>query len=116
MLAMNLTFLSPLKIASESSAMSKRSYSDSQLFDWEPVHSATAAVIGRLNPTNIKDFPRKQSTLHADDQATSVMNVLNAKKSRIFRFCLICAYVTIIWALKRLQKKALLEGKSNLIA
>ena len=108
---MNLIFSSPAKTASEKplSTITNRSYSDSQLFDWEPVHSATAAAIERLNPNNLKDSQRKAS----DGETMSVMTVFNAKKSRIFRFCLILAYVTTIWALKRLQKKALLEGNNQ---
>ena len=110
---MNLTFSSPAKTSPEKpiSTITNRSYSDSQLFDWQPVRSATAAAIGRLNPNNLKDSQRKAS----DGQTISVMTVFNAKKSRIFRFCLICAYVTTIWALKRLQKKALLEGNNQSI-
>ena len=108
---MNLTFSSPAKTASEKllGPISNRSYSDSQLFDWKPVHSATAAAIERLNPNNLKDSQRKPS----DGRTMSVMTIFNAKRSRIFRFCLICAYVTTIWALKRLQKKALLEGNNQ---
>ena len=114
MLAMNLTFSSPARAASviANNAVSKRSYPDSQLFNWEPVHAATAAVVGRLNPNNSDNFNfnMKQNTLSSDNQSTSVMEVFKAKKSRILRFCLICAYVLTMWALKRLQKKALLEG------
>lgn len=113
---MNLTFSSTAKAASAiaNSAVSKRSYPDSQLFNWEPVHTATAAVVGRFNPNNSDNFNfMKQNTLSSDSQNTSVMEVFDAKKSRILPFCLICAYVATIWALKRLQKKALLEGRKS---
>jgi hypothetical protein len=117
MLAMNLTFSNASKAASviASNAVSKRSYPDSQLFNWEPVHTATAAVVGRFNPNNSDNFNfnMKQNTLSSDSQNTIVMDVFEAKKSRILRFCLICAYVATIWALKRLQKKALLEGSKT---
>lgn len=117
MLAMNLTFSSTAKAASAiaSNAVSKRSYPDSQLFNWEPVHTATAAVVGRFNPNNSDNFNfnMKQNTISSDNQSSSVMEVFEAKKSRILRFCLICAYVATIWALKRLQKKALLEGTKS---
>lgn len=115
MLAMNLTFSSTAKAASAiaNNAVSKRSYPDSQLFNWEPVHTATAAVVDRFSPNNSDNFNfnMKKNTISSDSQSTRVMEVFEAKKSRIFRFCFICAYVATIWALKRLQKKALLEGR-----
>lgn len=91
-----------------------RNRTTSSTFAWKKFLIRTMSAMALNNAAHIDDG-KEDEPIYAITKsgATDTGSILNIRKNKYYRFLAICAYVLVIWTIKRLQRKAMIEGTMN---
>ena len=111
-MAMNLEFFSN---RAEVVKSLRNKETTSTKFDWKRLLSWATPVIQLRNVAHVNNVKDYESIVPiSNSEITDTESILNIRQNKYYRFLAISAYVLIIWIIKRLQRKAMIEGTVNI--
>ena len=110
-MAMNLEFCS--NRGEDVKSLRKKVLTTTQ-FGWKQLLSWAIPAIQMRNVAHVNNSKDDESRFSiSNSKITDTENILNIRQNKYYRFAAICVYVLIIWTIKRLQRKAMIEGTVN---